>query len=53
MLEETFISFKQILFADNGEDDYTVACLLMVFIAIAIPRLVRTDSSAFKAAFEG
>ncbi|ESO00384.1 hypothetical protein HELRODRAFT_101134 [Helobdella robusta] len=36
-----------------GEDDYTVACLLMVFIAVAIPRLARTESSIFKPAYEG
>lgn len=36
-----------------GEEDYTTACLLMVFIAIAIPRLAKTDSSVFRPVYEG
>jgi len=39
--------------ADAGEDEYTIACLLMVFVAVAIPRLARSDAATFKAALEG
>jgi NCK-associated protein 1 len=35
------------------EDDYNLSCLLMVFIAIALPRLARSDGTVFKAAMEG
>jgi hypothetical protein len=36
-----------------GEDGYSVACLLMVFVAIAIPRLARSDFAFYKANLEG
>lgn len=39
--------------AEAGEDEYTIACLLMVFVAVAIPRLARSDAATFKAALEG
>ena len=29
-------------------DDYQVSCLLMVFVAVSIPRLARSDSSIYK-----
>jgi len=38
---------------DAGEDDYAISCLLMVFIAVALPRLARTDTTSYKAALEG
>jgi len=38
---------------EAGEDDYVISCLLMVFIAVALPRLARTDNTAYKAALEG
>ena len=39
--------------AEAGEDDYVISCLLMVFIAVALPRLARTDNTSYKAALEG
>ncbi len=36
-----------------GEDDYKIACLLMVFIAVAIPRLARNEMSVYRASLEG
>ena len=39
--------------AEVGEDDYQVACLLMVFVAVAIPKLARSDMSFYKASLEG
>lgn len=38
---------------EAGEDDYIISCLLMVFIAVALPRLARTDNTSYKAALEG
>jgi len=39
--------------SEAGDDDYVISCLLMVFIAVALPRLARTDNTAYKAALEG
>ncbi|XP_013397025.1 nck-associated protein 1 isoform X2 [Lingula anatina] len=38
---------------ETGEDEYNVSCLLMVFIAVALPKLARTEASTFRAALEG
>lgn len=35
------------------DDDFSVACLLLVFIAVSLPKWARLDSSKFNAAFEG
>ncbi|VDP07691.1 unnamed protein product [Soboliphyme baturini] len=34
---------------DSSEDDYTVCCLLMVFIAVSLSRLARSESTFYKA----
>ena len=39
--------------AEAGEDGYNVACLMMVFIAVAIPKLARSDFAFYKANLEG
>lgn len=36
-----------------GEDEYTVACLLMVFVAVSLPKLSRNEGSYYKASLEG
>ena len=36
-----------------GEDDYVIACLMMVFVAVSIPRLASAERSFFKAGLEG
>ena len=33
------------------DDDYTVACLLMTFIAVAIPELAQSENSRFNVMF--
>ena len=43
----------QLCVTEAGEDDYVISCLLMVFIAVALPRLARTDNTFYKAALEG
>lgn len=37
---------------DMGEDEYELACLMMVFIAVSLPRLARMDSSTYKPSLE-
>ena len=39
--------------ADVGEEEYQVACLLMVFIAVSLPKLARSEASYYKPALEG
>jgi len=38
---------------ESGEDDYNTACLMMVFVAVAIPKLARSDFAFYKASLEG
>lgn len=38
---------------EHPETEYDIACLLMVFVAVSIPKLARADSSFFKASVEG
>ncbi|CAG7822378.1 unnamed protein product [Allacma fusca] len=38
---------------ETGEDEYTLACLLMVFVAVSIPKLARIDVSVYRASLEG
>ncbi|XP_074604970.1 nck associated protein 1 Hem isoform X2 [Brevipalpus obovatus] len=35
-----------------GEDEYQIACLLMVLIAVSLPKLARSDQSYFKPSLE-
>lgn len=37
---------------DMGEDEYEIACLMMVFIAVSLPRLAKLDSSTYKPSLE-
>ncbi|GIY39487.1 membrane-associated protein Hem [Caerostris darwini] len=39
--------------SELGEDEYTVACLLMVFVAVSLPKLSRNEGSYYKASLEG
>jgi len=34
-------------------DDYQISCLLMVFVAVSIPRLAKSESSIYKAPLKG
>ncbi|XP_046985633.1 membrane-associated protein Hem-like isoform X3 [Schistocerca americana] len=38
---------------DSEEDDHLVACLLMVFVAVSIPKLARNENSFYRASLEG
>lgn len=37
---------------DMGEDEYEIACLMMVFIAVSLPRLARMESSTYRPSLE-
>lgn len=37
---------------DMGEDEYEIACLLMVFIAVSLPRLAKAEASTYRPALE-
>ncbi|XP_006818857.1 nck-associated protein 1 [Saccoglossus kowalevskii] len=39
--------------SENSEDDYRISCLLMVFVAVAIPTLARSENSFYKSYLEG
>ncbi|XP_033752892.1 membrane-associated protein Hem-like isoform X5 [Pecten maximus] len=38
---------------EHKESEYEIVCLLMVFIAVSIPKLARLETSVFKASLEG
>jgi len=37
----------------GSEDEYLISCLLMVFVAVSIPKLARSESSSYQAQLEG
>lgn len=37
---------------DMGEDEYEIACLMMVFIAVSLPRLARVETSTYRPTLE-
>lgn len=39
-------------FSDGNEEEYGLACLLMVFVAVSIPRLARQDASVYRSSLE-
>jgi hypothetical protein len=45
--DESFFFLK-----GETEDEYLTSCLLMVFVAVSIPKLARSDSSMYQAQLE-
>lgn len=41
-----------VLYVDLGEEEYQIACLLMVFIAVSLPKLARGEGSFYKPGLE-
>lgn len=41
------------IIAEPEEDEQLLACLLMVFVAVSIPKLARNDNSFYRASLEG
>lgn len=39
--------------SDSNEDEHLLACLLMVFVAVAIPKLARSETSVYRSSLEG
>ena len=50
---EYYLKGTRLLFSEHPEAEYDIACLLMVFVAVSIPKLARAESSFFKASVEG
>ena len=42
-----------LLYLDYGAEEYSIACLMMVYVAVSLPRLARSDMAVFKASLEG
>ncbi|KAI1280571.1 Membrane-associated protein Hem [Halotydeus destructor] len=38
--------------SDLGEEEYQIACLLMVFVAVSLPKLARSENSYYKPSLE-
>ncbi|RUS84127.1 hypothetical protein EGW08_008101 [Elysia chlorotica] len=52
-VDPTLCNALRTLKTDHAEDEYTIACLLFVFVAVSIPKLARMDLSTMKASLEG
>ncbi|KAK0068424.1 membrane-associated protein Hem-like isoform X3 [Biomphalaria pfeifferi] len=52
-VDPTLCNALRTLKSAYADDEYTIACLLFVFVAVSIPKLARLDSSSFKASIEG
>jgi NCK-associated protein 1 len=50
-LDSLLIQCIQSMPKQDAEDEYLVSCLLMVFVAVSIPKLARSDSSQYKVSF--
>lgn len=47
-LDPLLIQCIQSIPKQDNEDEYLVSCLLMVFVAVSIPKLARSESSQYK-----
>lgn len=47
-LDSLLIQCIQSMPKQDAEDEYLISCLLMVFVAVSIPKLARSDSSQYK-----
>ncbi|XP_076471600.1 nck-associated protein 1-like isoform X3 [Babylonia areolata] len=52
-VDPTLCNALRTLKSEHAEDEYTISCLLFVFVAVSIPKLARHDLSVFKAPLEG
>jgi len=41
------------IFAADEHDEHLTACLLMVFVAVSVPKLARSEHSFYRASLEG
>lgn len=53
-VDPTLISALKLQKTDNeGENEHLLVCLLMVFVAVSIPKLARSEQSFYRASLEG
>ncbi|BFZ05028.1 hypothetical protein BsWGS_08068 [Bradybaena similaris] len=52
-IDPTLCNALRTLKSEHAEDEYTIACLLFVFVAVSIPKLARMDLSVHKASLQG
>ncbi|XP_067656118.1 nck-associated protein 1-like isoform X1 [Haliotis asinina] len=52
-IDPTLCNALRTLKSEHAEDEYTLACLLMVFIAVSIPKLAKGDAARYRAHLEG
>lgn len=52
-VDPTLCNALRTLKSEHTEDDYTIACLLFVFVAVSIPKLARSELSVYRAPLEG
>lgn len=46
------LALKNALKSDFGEEEYQTACLLMVFVAVSLPKLAKGEASYYKPSLE-
>lgn len=52
-VDPTLCNALRTLKSEHSEDEYSIACLLFVFVAISIPKLARHELSVYRASLEG
>ncbi|CAL1535112.1 unnamed protein product [Lymnaea stagnalis] len=52
-VDPTLCNALRTLKSAYADDEYTISCLLFVFVAVSIPKLARMDLSTFRASLEG
>uniref|UniRef100_A0A0B7AA37 Uncharacterized protein n=4 Tax=Arion vulgaris TaxID=1028688 RepID=A0A0B7AA37_9EUPU len=52
-VDPTLCNALRTLKSEHAIDEYTISCLLFVFVAVSIPKLARMELSTYKAALEG
>lgn len=51
-IDPTLVAALRVQKNDMGEDEYEIACLMMVFIAVSLPKLAKMDSSNYRPSLE-
>ncbi|OXA44151.1 membrane-associated protein Hem [Folsomia candida] len=51
-IDPTLVQTLRLQKNDGNEEEYALSCLLMVFVAVSIPKLARQDASVYRASLE-
>jgi len=51
--DELFINKYKIIQETNPDEEYTISCLMMVLLAVSLPRLTKYESSQYKPDIQG